>query len=132
MHLLLALMAAQPVAREAEAGPVAAQAASQARILALIDRCPRPASGEEIVVCGRRDAGDRYRIPEPLRDEHEPGRRIAGTGSASLDTEPYAPCGIFQGQRRCSKADAAQFGYGNGRDPVSVAAKVVAELAGPD
>ncbi|QPQ55065.1 hypothetical protein IC614_00060 [Allosphingosinicella flava] len=33
------------------------------------DACPKAESEDEIVVCGRRPEGDRYRIPKALRDD---------------------------------------------------------------
>ena len=128
MQLFLILAAAQ-VGAPAEG---AAGALLQHRILPLPDACGQPDRGEEIVICGRPDRQERYRVPEEFRDQAEPGQRIRGIGTASLDAEPFAPCGIFQGQRRCSKADAAEFGYGNGRDPITVAGKIIAEITNPD
>jgi hypothetical protein len=48
-----------------------------------------------------------------------------------LSAGDFAPCGIFQGERRCGKREAAQYGYGNGRDPITVAAKVIGALTDP-
>ena len=33
------------------------------------DACPRAASAEEVVICGRRPETERYRIPKELRDQ---------------------------------------------------------------
>ena len=132
VQLILLLIAAQSVAPEGEAEQIGSGAALQFRILPQLDSCSPSDAADEIVVCGRRGDDDRYRIPEALRDQEQAGRRIAGVGRASLDAEPFAPCGIFQGQRKCSKAEAAQFGYGGGRDPITVAGKVIAEIIDPD
>jgi hypothetical protein len=47
--------------------------AQQERIRRVIvygrDPCPRAASGDEVVICGRRAETERYRIPKELRDE---------------------------------------------------------------
>ncbi len=132
MQLILIFMAVQSAAPEAEPEQIAGGAILQPRILPSLNRCSAPGASEEIVVCGRRGGKERYRIPKEFRDQPEPGRRIAGLGSASLDAQPYAPCGIFQHQRKCSKADAAHFGYGNGRDPITFGGKIIAELLDPD
>ena len=125
MPLSLLLIAVQFAAPGSE--PIEEQ-----RILPQLDRCSRSEEEDEIVVCGRRNAGDRYRIPENFRDEPEPGRPVRGTGTAALDDKPFAPCGIFEGQRRCNKADSAEFGYGRGRDPITAAGKIISEIADPE
>jgi hypothetical protein len=83
------------------------------------------------VVCGRGGEDDHYRVPEALRDEGGSGQ-VSGDGRALLDAQPFAPCGIFAGQRQCSKAEAAEFGYGRGRDPITVVGKIIAEIADPE
>lgn len=55
-------------------GPVGAQTAASEqqdtiRRLIVYGNDPCPASGDEIVVCARRPEGERFRIPEGLRDE---------------------------------------------------------------
>jgi hypothetical protein len=45
---------------------------------------------------------------------------------------PVAPCGIFAGERRCSKREAAQYGYGDGRNPLTVLAERAKRAADPD
>jgi hypothetical protein len=111
---------------------VSEQALANSRILPLIDRC---ASGaDEVVVCGRRDSQDRYRLPRT--GESEPfalGRRIPGEAPRpSAEPLSFAPCGIFEGQRRCGKREALEYGYGGGRDPFSVASKLITALTDPD
>lgn len=51
---------------------------------------------------------------------------------ASTEAGPPARCGIFAGERHCSKEEAALFGFGNGRDPLSVGVKLVDKLANSD
>lgn len=128
--MILLLFAAQSTVPEGRAEQVGSGAVLEHRVLPGLGTCSPTGEADEIVVCGRRGGGDRYRIPEALRDQAEAGARIAGDARASLDAEPFAPCGIFQGQRKCNKADAAHFGYGNGRDPITVVGKVVAAIAG--
>lgn len=45
------------------------------------DRCPASA-GDEITVCARRPESDRYRIPEPLRDDPDAPANEAWTNRA--------------------------------------------------
>ena len=96
----------------------------------------RSASAGEVVVCadrGRRD-GDRYRLPLP--DEREPeGSSAPVRGEiprASAETPSAAGCGPFQGQRRCSKAEALRYGYGGGNDPLTFTLKLGKLLVDPD
>jgi hypothetical protein len=127
VQLVFLLMAAQA----ADPGPAAeapAEAADRPRLLLQSSACPDPGPDGEIVICGRGGSSDRYRIPVIFRDQDEPGRRPGGIGPVSLDDEPYAPCGIFHGQRRCNKAEAALHGYGNGRNPISVVGRIIGEV----
>lgn len=97
--------------------------------LSVIATCSDSAVTDEIVVCGARQ--DRYRLPLPVeRSSAERGRGEASTGTTALT--PAAPCGIFEGQRRCSKKEAAQYGYGNGRDPITVLGRIAGKLLNPD
>jgi len=102
------------------------------RVLEILGRCDT-APGDEVVVCGRRNH-DRYRLPQL-------GPRGSGVGSgyvrgevprASTDAGPPQPCGIFQGQRRCSREEMAEFGYFQGRDPISLLSNLVTVLIDPD
>ena len=122
MQLVFMLMAASAL------HPPDAPAADRPRLLLQSAVCPGSGPDGEIVICGRGGNNDRYRIPVRFRDEDEPGQRLGGIGPASLHDEPYAPCGIFQGQRRCNKAEAALHGYGNGRNPVAVVGRIIGEI----
>lgn len=98
------------------------------RPVTVVQPCPAQGGGD-VVVCGSRGGG-RYRLPLPVerpRDDHVAGE-LASTTAAFV---PNAPCGIFAGERHCSKADAREFGYGHGRDPITVAAKVAGKLLHP-
>jgi hypothetical protein len=89
--------------------------------------CTRGESAE-IVVCGK--SSDRYRIPEQIRAESVP----SGPGIRSnmpLQAGDVAPCGIFEGQRHCGKREAAQYGYGAGRDPITFARHIFDALMSP-
>jgi hypothetical protein len=82
----------------------------------------------EIVVCGKRS--DRYRIAKEYRSDSSPSP--LGRPRTPLSAEDFAPCGIFQGERRCGKREAAQYGYGEGRDPISVGVRIISALSDPD
>jgi hypothetical protein len=101
-------------------------------VLEKLGRCDQSAA-DEIIVCGRRNQ-DRYRLPEL-------GRREPGVGAGKLrgeapraSAEVAAPggCGIFQHQRRCSRAEMEEAGYFRGRDPVSFLGDLVTMLVDPD
>jgi hypothetical protein len=74
MRSLLFLAAASTAIGLAPA-PAAAQDAPGDRVNTVIiygdDPCP-PSSDDEIVVCARMDEGERYRIPEALREDNSP------------------------------------------------------------
>lgn len=67
--------AASLLAALALASPAAAQEEGE-RVNQLIiygdDPCPQSANANEITVCARKDEGERYRIPEPLRGAQSP------------------------------------------------------------
>lgn len=117
--------------------PVAAQSVSadeamvHARSLTGNQRCQRGADGEIVVCAGN---GDKYRLPFP--EERAPNEdRNARRGdipAASAAPISYADCGIFQNQRRCSKAEMRRYGYGGGNDPLSLAIKLGTKIVDPD
>jgi hypothetical protein len=59
----------------AAATPAAAQQASEPKVNLVIvygdDKCPE-SDADTITVCARKDEGERYRIPEPLRENLSP------------------------------------------------------------
>lgn len=88
-------------------------------------------AGTDVVVCGKRS--DRYRLPLPAeRDVPDDRRTVGEPPSPMAAITPNARCGIFAGERRCSKREAAGYGYGNGRDPVTLLGRVADAIVDPD
>jgi len=81
-------------------------------------------------VCGQRR--DRYRLPLPDERGHQGDRARGEAPSGMAAITPAAPCGIFAGERRCSKCEAAQYGYGEGRDPITVLTSLAKRVLDPD
>lgn len=93
-------------------------------------RCDDRATGGEVIVCGRRE--DRHRLPLPVERDPAPGH-VRGEARTGLDAiTPPGRCGIFAGERACSKREAAAYGYGEGRDPVTVLSKLAGAVLDPD
>jgi hypothetical protein len=88
MHRLLAL-AVTTAALGALPSLAAAQEAAGDRVNTVIiygdDPCPPSASGE-IVVCARMDEGERYRIPEALRQSNSPANESWASRVRSFET----------------------------------------------
>ncbi|MFA7586097.1 MAG: hypothetical protein WCY11_07875 [Novosphingobium sp.] len=68
------------------------------------DPCPAPTSADEITVCARKDEGERYRIPEPLRGIESPkavawSERVRAyetvTARGTLSCSPVGPGGAL-------------------------------------
>ncbi len=94
------------------------------------ERCNDDVSGDEIVICGRIKRN--YRSPLPEERVSDRGRSVgeAMTGSDAL--RPAGRCGIFEGERRCNRQEAAQYGYGNGRDPITVLSRIAGKIFNPE
>ena len=119
------MLAAQPVTAE--------QALAAAKALTAPTGCGAAVTGDEIVVCGAR-RGDAYRLP-PSDIRGEPGDlrgRAGEVPSASPDRLPGGPCGIFAGERRCGKKEMELYGYGGGRNPISVVVGIGKALLDPE
>jgi hypothetical protein len=94
--------------------------------------CGSDAAEGEVVVCGTRRSDERFRVP-PSEDSSQPGARHRGDAPPPVaGITSTAPCGIFQGQRACSKQEMLDAGYGGGRDPITLAGKVIGALLDPD
>ncbi|MDQ1230207.1 hypothetical protein [Sphingomonas sp. SORGH_AS_0879] len=93
--------------------------------------CPQGIPGE-VVVCGRRDGGEQYRLPPSTRGQ---STEIEETGSGASGAQILAgsgPCGIHAGQRRCAHGEAGRAGYGGGRDPLTMGRKILTRLIDAD
>ena len=116
------------------AGQSAEEMIERAKSVAPVGRCRHSGSTDELVVCGNRAESDRYRLPLPAERPSISRYDRAGGDMPRASTEAASPlrCGIFEGERRCAKAEAAEFGYGNGRDPLTVAGKLLETLRDPE
>lgn len=112
----------------------AEEALARSRVLPLLDPCASNRADGEIIVCGRRGEADRYRLPETGEVAASSRyRRVPGeVPRASSETPSFAPCGIFEGQRRCGKRESRDYGYGGGRDPLTVASRLFTAFTDPD
>jgi hypothetical protein len=103
--------------------PTAAQNAPQDGVLVIYgdDKCPTNADGDEIVVCVRRPAEERFRIPKDLRDQEvkreneswavrqEDTLSVGNTGIGSCSTVgPGGGIGCSAQAIRAGKAEARQ------------------------
>ncbi|MDJ0278834.1 hypothetical protein QLH51_18740 [Sphingomonas sp. 2R-10] len=92
-----------------------------------------PAGQNEVVVCGDRDRDDRYRLPLPnVRDPAEAGAVAGEVPPPSVENPFLSGCGLFRGQRRCGKLEMEAYGYGRGRDPVTLLGRLVTRAVDPD
>lgn len=132
-------LALAPAAAASAEELTAEQALDNARALYASSGCaatsPSPLSNE-IVVCGRNREREAARNRLPLPRERDPAalfeRREGDVPNGSAERLAGAPCGIFEGQRRCSKAEMRASGYGGGRDPVSLLAGLATLAVDPD
>ena len=127
LWLTLALQAVQTVP-----GAAAFDLTSSAKLADPTARrgCEGNASADTILVCGERR--DRYRLPLPIEREAASThvRNEPASGLAAIT--PGGRCGLFAGERRCNKREAAQYGYGRGRDPVTLLTRLATKVADPD
>ena len=93
--------------------------------LAATARCGA-GGADEVVVCARRAERDRLPLPVAPPVDRSPAR------SATAAITSGGQCGLFEGERRCGKAEAAGYGYGEGRDPLTALGRMADALAGGD
>ena len=122
---LVAIGACSSSALAQSAGQSADSAVSNAIRAVASPGCSSDVGNGEIVVCGKDQ--NRFRIPKELRTD-QPASAVIRSRVA-LDANDRAPCGLFQGERRCRKSEAAQYGYGGGRDPITFIARVIDRIA---
>lgn len=95
-----------------------------------INRCADTVAGDDIVVCGAKRRS--YRLPLPDERDVVQGRPRGEALTGTDAIRPTGRCGIFEGERRCNKKEAAEYGYGNGRDPITVLTRIVGKTIDPD
>jgi len=96
---------------------------------AITRGCPvEPA--DAIVVCGRTAPRSRYRLSLPVERESVPRPPSGGLAAAEVLRMP-GDCGP-SGSRRCTRREALSQGYGGGRDPLTLAARLGGRLLDPD
>jgi hypothetical protein len=124
---LLLVAAAQPaLAQTIEPAQV------DVRLTLLSHRCGSNENTTDIVVCGRNDS-QRFRLPFPDEREGSGDDIVRGEiPRASLYSGSSTGCGIFNGQRPCSKSEAADRGYGGGRDPITFLGRLFTKVVDPD
>jgi hypothetical protein len=93
--------------------------------------CVSSSEGDTVVVCGRRKV---FRLPLPIdRAASDLDARAVGEPSSPAQVlTPPGRCGIFAGERSCSRNEAARYGYGQGRDPLTVLLRLGTKLIDPD
>ena len=92
--------------------------------------CTRADETADVVVCARTDSRHRLPLPADRNTDSRDGPVRGESPRASVDGS--AACGIFAGQRNCTKAEAARYGYGGGRDPVTVGTKLLRRIFDSD
>ncbi len=98
----------------------------------ITPRTDCPLDQVEVVVCGRRDAGEHYRIPPSVREKRWEADGAGGGLSGTQILGGAGPCGMFAGQRRCSHVEGREAGYGGGRDPLTFGTRVLKRLIDHD
>lgn len=86
---------------------------------------------DEIVVCARDDR--RYRMPYDTPRDPQAVGAVAGEVPRATTADPYATgCGIHQGQGRCTRREMEAYGYGRGRDPLTLVGRLARKAVDPD
>ena len=106
------------------------QTRSPAKSSIIVQRCSGITTDDEIVVCGTKRQSYRMPLPNERELTHDRPRGEALTGTDVL--RPAGRCGIFEGEKRCNKQEATDYGYGSGRDPITVLSRVVQKMVDAD
>ncbi len=94
-------------------------------------RCGVREGDRDIVVCAHNP--DKYRLPLTNQNTDEIADRVKGEAPRAVAAITHrGRCGMFEGERQCSKAEAARYGYGQGRDPLTLLIKLGSQLIDPD
>lgn len=109
LFLPLALLAAPAAAQDGESLAQAGQPPQRTSVLYTFgdEPCPEP-QGDEIIVCAQRPEGDRYRVPQELREELKDDTS-AGGGSWASAVEGYDT--IARQTRPNSCSPVGSYGY---------------------
>lgn len=110
-------------------GLTADQALARSRRELTVDPCADSRDADDIVVCGRK-TGDGYRLPSTVT-RADAGPLAGEVPTASANRFSAGGCGIFQGQRPCSRAETREWMAG-GKDPVTVLMLLGTRLFDPD
>lgn len=88
---------------------------------------------DTITVCADPDADARRRLPLPtVRNPDGQGAVAGEPARVSTDSPFLSGCGIFAGQRRCAAREAEAYGYGAGRNPVTLVGRLIAKAIDSD
>ena len=133
MQLRLAVLLAVPISlfslSSVKSQVLIEPAPAPIRMKIDLSECPDQGAADEITVCGRRDDQERYRLPLRGQDGSASGQVRGEVPRASAEANPTAPCGIFEGERRCSKAEMRRYGY---RNPLTALREVTEGSTDPD
>ena len=107
---VIAVLISTVVGAPAHADPVVT-----ARLLTSAEpRCRASASGDDIIVCGRRDA-DRYRVPFTGYPDGDPRNESVSGERNRLATAPLPACGLAWNQSTCGGVGVSvTVGFGGG------------------
>ena len=123
--------------------PAYSQVASEPMIkgtdrLTAILKCDNSKGASEIVVCGRSNPNDRYRLPLYDGSNEDSASRFSGAARGEIPRATVqlasGPCGNFNGGRQCSKAESRAF-YGTegaSSDPITFLINVATIISDKD
>ena len=105
--------------------------------LTAILKCGESKGSSEIVVCGRRNPNDKYRLPLYDSDEDSTSSfngAVRGEIPGATVQLASGPCGNFNGGRQCSKAESRAFygTEGSGNDPITFLIRLATIISDKD